>query len=435
MQGKRGDISLSLKIKNRVYLYNYKRTFLKSLVEGLIRWKMKDINLLKYIHKIFWFFLAVCVADGSSAQTFDNKTYPLNLEKDSWYVLMTSASKQRKNNNVDYKTQRQNNVTILVKQSGDNKKDVKIILNNGEHVIEMQPASSSNNNNANAKIQVNKKDQRASKNSVTEVTDSQNERIAQIYALPSGEVIVNIPSHGLSLNYDGSRVQVEANDRFRDGVRGLCGTFNGEKATDFTTPRNCVVRDAKDFVASYSLSSNNRDNSRLSNKDFCAPQKHVRFQQVINEKNTGSWSEAKRLNLQSIFGWMDFNNNNNESNSGKNSNNSNNNSNDSDNNNDNNSNNHKNSRRQSKKNKNERNSEEYMNDESNNSAGKRNSQEQERNQQRGSTTHRLMVVESENQLCFSVKAMPQCNQGYRAQTTVEKKVRWNIISKGYYDYN
>ncbi|XP_026682483.1 vitellogenin-2-like, partial [Diaphorina citri] len=80
----------------------------------------------------------VCVADGSSGQTFDNKTYPLNLEKDSWYVLMTSAPKQRKDNRVDYKTQRQENVTILVKQSGENKKELKIVLNNGEHVIDMQ---------------------------------------------------------------------------------------------------------------------------------------------------------------------------------------------------------------------------------------------------------------------------------------------------------
>lgn len=247
------------------------------------------------------FVAAVCVADGSSAQTFDDKTYQLNLEKDSWYVLMTSAPKQRKDNKVDYMTQRQNNVSILVKENGQNKKDVKIILNNGENVIEMQPASSSDN--ANARIQVNKKEQRTSKNSVTEVTNNHNERIAEMYALPSGEVIVNIPSSGLRVNYDGARVMVEANDRFRDGVRGLCGSFTGEKATDFVTPRNCIVKESKDFIATYSLSSNNRDDSRLSNSDFCTPQKQVHFQQVVNEKNLGRW--AKQLKLKSGTGMDD----------------------------------------------------------------------------------------------------------------------------------
>lgn len=366
------------------------------------------------------FVAAVCVADGFSAHTYDNKTYQLNLEKDSWYVLMTSAPKQRKDNKVDYMTQRQNNVSILVKENGQNKKDVKIILNNGENVIEMQPASSSDN--ANARIQVNKKEQRTSKNSVTEVTNNHNERIAEMYALPSGEVIVNIPSSGLRVNYDGARVMVEANDRFRDGVRGLCGSFTGEKATDFLTPRNCIVKESKDFIATYSLSSNNRDDSRLSNSDFCTPQKQVHFQQVVNEKNLGRWAKQLKLKsgtgrddaifwphdlkLKSFFGLFGGDSETQPTDQNKH----------------NDSNYEKSSERQEGSTKHV-NFDRQRSDENKGDSNAKNQDGKENNNHKGSSSHRTLVVEQGNQLCFSIKSMPQCNTGFRAENTTEKTVR------------
>ncbi|XP_008487106.1 vitellogenin-1-like [Diaphorina citri] len=226
-----------------------------------------------------------------------------------------------------------------------------------------------------------------------------------------------MPNHGLRLNYDGSRVQVQATDRFRDGVRGLCGSFTGEKATDFITPRNCIVREAKDFVATYSLSSNNRDNSRLSNQDFCAPKRQVQFQQVINEKNIGRWADAKRLNLQGLWGFFnkndddDDNSSNSQNNSGN-----------------------KNNRRSPRHGNNSQNSNENDSNNQNSNENNRNNQgsdeNNKNNQQRGSSSHRLMVVEQGNQLCFSTKAMPQCNQGYRAENTVEKKIDAHCVQDG-----
>uniref|UniRef100_A0A8D8T893 Vitellogenin-2 n=1 Tax=Cacopsylla melanoneura TaxID=428564 RepID=A0A8D8T893_9HEMI len=355
---------------------------------------------------------------------------------------MTSAPKQRQNNKFDFKTQRNNNVTILVKQSGDNKKEVKVVLNNGEHVIDMQPTS---NNDANAKIQVNKKEQRASKNNVNEVTDNQNQRIAQIYALPSGEVVVNMPQYGLVLNYDGSRVMVDANDRFRDAVRGLCGSFTGEKADDFITPRNCILREARDFVAAYSLSSNNKDNvnARLSNKEFCVPQKKVQFQQVINEKHTGRYVQRKGLNLQGIYSWFGFGSNKEDSNqSGNNDTNENNdrrnsrNENKNENSNENNSNNSGN-RNSNESNDNDKRNTRNGNSNENNSKNKRNTKESNYDQHKGDSKQnggnystRTKVVEQGNQLCFSVKPLPQCNQGFRAENTAEKQVDFHCINDG-----
>uniref|UniRef100_A0A8D8QHH7 Vitellogenin-2 n=1 Tax=Cacopsylla melanoneura TaxID=428564 RepID=A0A8D8QHH7_9HEMI len=379
----------------------------------------------------------VCVADGSSAQTFDNKTYPLNLEKDSWYVLMTSAPKQRQNNKFDFKTQRNNNVTILVKQSGDNKKEVKVVLNNGEHVIDMQPTS---NNDANAKIQVNKKEQRASKNNVNEVTDNQNQRIAQIYALPSGEVVVNMPQYGLVLNYDGSRVMVDANDRFRDAIRGLCGSFTGEKADDFITPRNCILREARDFVAAYSLSSNNKDNvnARLSNKEFCVPQKKVQFQQVINEKHTGHYVQNKRFNLKGLWFLNDNDNENNSNQSGNNENNRNKNwrHGKTQNSNENNSNNSGN-RNSNESNDNDKRNTRSGNSNENNSKNKRNTKESNYDQHKGDSKQnggnystRTKVVEQGNQLCFSAKPLSECNEGFRAENTAEKQMDFVCMTDG-----
>uniref|UniRef100_A0A8D8ZXV9 Vitellogenin-2 n=1 Tax=Cacopsylla melanoneura TaxID=428564 RepID=A0A8D8ZXV9_9HEMI len=339
---------------------------------------------------------------------------------------MTSAPKQRQNNKFDFKTQRNNNVTILVKQSGDNKKEVKVVLNNGEHVIDMQPTS---NNDANAKIQVNKKEQRASKNNVNEVTDNQNQRIAQIYALPSGEVVVNMPQYGLVLNYDGSRVMVDANDRFRDAVRGLCGSFTGEKADDFITPRNCILREARDFVAAYSLSSNNKDNvnARLSNKEFCVPQKKVQFQQVINEKHTGHYVQNKRFNLKGLWFLNDNDNENNSNQSGNNENNRNKNWRHGNNqhSNENNSNNseHRNSNESNSNENKKRNNMKLNNDNSNQN------RDQVPYQPHTYNTY-TKVVEQGNQLCFSAKPLSECNEGFRAENTAEKQMDFVCMTDG-----
>lgn len=50
---------------------------------------------------------------------------------------------------------------------------------------------------------------------------------------------------------------LQAAGYYKDNIRGLCGTYDGNKYDDLTTPKNCIVKDSKIFTASYALLHDN----------------------------------------------------------------------------------------------------------------------------------------------------------------------------------
>lgn len=120
----------------------------------------------------------------------------------------------------------------------------------GKNVLQVQPSGSLE---AIGKVMINGKVVDYSKDSVTEMKNKEGSVLVQIYALPTGAVRLMVPETGIELIYDSTRVILHVSNDHRSRVRGLCGTFDGEFVTDFTTPKNCIIKDPSEFVASYAI--------------------------------------------------------------------------------------------------------------------------------------------------------------------------------------
>lgn len=119
----------------------------------------------------------------------------------------------------------------------------------------------------------------------------------QAYALPgknNAVVYFNnryFPSDSFQIYYDGHRAAVTMPNSYRNKLRGLCGTFDGEPFNDFTTSANCVVRDYQQFVASYAVAD---ESCKGPSKEYlsqpknaeCYP-KEVVYTDVISDAEAG----------------------------------------------------------------------------------------------------------------------------------------------------
>lgn len=83
--------------------------------------------------------------------------------------------------------------------------------------------------------------------------DKSGRTLIEAYKLPTGTVRIYAPDHGLILLYDGFRVEIQTPTSYNGKIRGLCGTYDGDVATDFTTPKNCILKNHFGFAATYAL--------------------------------------------------------------------------------------------------------------------------------------------------------------------------------------
>ncbi|MCH1921944.1 VWD domain-containing protein, partial [Shewanella sp. A3A] len=82
----------------------------------------------------------------------------------------------------------------------------------------------------------------------------------------------------------------------RNQIRGICGTFDGEPANDFTTPSNCVLRDYQQFAASYAVPEASyqgpvKEYKQQAQNAACYPRRVV-YGDVVSD------AEAKRVRTQ-----------------------------------------------------------------------------------------------------------------------------------------
>jgi hypothetical protein len=126
---------------------------------------------------------------------------------------------------------------------------VKVVLSSDN--LELQPDVQSLSGPA-VELIMNGNPVRLTSSHATEVRVD-GELLGVVYELPSGAVHLNLPNNSLMLVYDGARVMLQASNEYRDQIRGLCGTFDGEPLTDFKTPKNCLVTEPSVFAATYAI--------------------------------------------------------------------------------------------------------------------------------------------------------------------------------------
>ncbi|XP_001607388.1 vitellogenin [Nasonia vitripennis] len=190
---------------------------------------------------------STCDLDKTMAKTFDNHRYSLRLGK-CWHVAMSSFPK----NDPDRPSQQQPipndmHVTVLTRENENGQKELKITL--GDKEIEL---STSGPHEPRAKI--NGESIRYSKQK-SHQEKQDNQIVFEIFELSDKSVKVVSDKFNVKIIYDGSRAQIQAGDRYRDSVRGLCGNNDLEPENDQQTPRGCTLQKSEEFSATYALTS------------------------------------------------------------------------------------------------------------------------------------------------------------------------------------
>nr|CAD7460130.1 unnamed protein product [Timema tahoe] len=189
-----------------------------------------------------------CVVGKSAANTFDNKTYPIQLGK-CWHVMLKYAPKYmpgESSANIDPSV----DVVVMTRDnSSSSQKDLKIVT--GDDVVDLTPSGGSAKKGL--EVKVNERPLEISSSNLTEIYNIDGDIWLQIFELATGSISLTYPLHGIYLIYDGKTIILKANHTYRGEVRGLCGTFTGEPVSDFKTPNNCIMKQPELFVASYAL--------------------------------------------------------------------------------------------------------------------------------------------------------------------------------------
>ena len=227
----------------------------------------------------------MCVVDQNAANTFDNKTYPLTLGN-NWHVMMQSTPKNSADSSSSSSSSSQEDasdkVSILVRDASGShsQKEVKVIFD--EDVFEFTAGSSY------PSIKFNGRSLSFSSSKGASVQDQSGELLAEVFPLPSGTIKFYAPQHQIEILYDGNRIALIVGNVYRGEVRGLCGTFDGEKATDFTAPRNCVLKSAAQFAASWAISPSGsvKDQQEKAKNAACYPQR-ILYGDVISDAEAG----------------------------------------------------------------------------------------------------------------------------------------------------
>jgi hypothetical protein len=115
------------------------------------------------------------------------------------------------------------------------------------------------------------------------------ELLGVAYELPSSAVQVTLPNNSLVLVYDGVRVMLQASNEYRDQIRGLCGTFDGEPFTDFKTPKNCFLTEPSVLAATYAIDDNSceapvRNMKKNASEELCVHERISVVDVIANDQ-------------------------------------------------------------------------------------------------------------------------------------------------------
>ncbi|KAL3289384.1 hypothetical protein HHI36_022815 [Cryptolaemus montrouzieri] len=224
----------------------------------------------------------ICSMDKTEAYSFDGAEYPLILNN-YWTVLLQYVplrSSPHSQRSVDQQLRNELvNYAILARQSnqGAQFKDVKIVVATPEtegKIIEvtMKPKSGGKY----PEVSIDGKPM-----TPEELQQSKTyQREVIVGHIANGEIYVKVRK-AFYVIYDGSRVKITAlSTSLRNRLRGACGNFDGNKADDFITPNNCVVRDPKEFIASYTVLRKGEQNQEIMDLKSRSQKNHCTYMKI-----------------------------------------------------------------------------------------------------------------------------------------------------------
>ncbi|CAG9855084.1 unnamed protein product [Phyllotreta striolata] len=199
-----------------------------------------------------------CTVDQTQINTFSNRTYDAELSN-RWTVMALYAPKQAREQGQEHaqlslKKQLQEqaeNFVVLVRESkqSQDKKDVKIVASAPRTKYQVVEIELKPGQGRNVEVAVNGKPVTLNKKQSQDIFNG----YVQMYALPNGEVKVEIQK-AFYILFDGERVRMTTvHDKFKDATRGLCGQYNDQDAEDFLAPQDCIAAESKKFIRSFEV--------------------------------------------------------------------------------------------------------------------------------------------------------------------------------------
>lgn len=307
---------------------------------------------------------------------------------------------QQNNENTQY--------AILIRDTESQQKEVLVVLgqeNTNDYVIRLAPStegrsgngqSTSGDKNAQTpRVYINGKKQEISENHAVELytNDGEEQPLFRAYALPMGEMRVEIRNNLVSVSYDGEdNVKITAGAGSigqRNQVGGMCGTMNGDMNDDFESPNNCVLRNQDHFAASWAVvdsatckSQEVRAKNIEAKNARCYDADQTYFGNVINDYEAG----RRRLSQHKRY--------------------------------------------QNGTSASSSSSSSSSDSSSSSSSDSSSSSSEEKNGNKNTaqlggkcqTKHQVQYVERNGEICFSKRALPACQAGCKAQGKLEKSV-------------
>lgn len=223
-----------------------------------------------------------CTVYGQETSTFENQTVKHGALGNTWHLAVHKmregvyAANQNENNQRvhlvsalvrDAQQSQENQQTYSYNGNDDaqeNKKEVLIVLhqqNENDITMRLKPRAQHNNI---PRVTVNGKEQDLSQSSTVYVrsTENPNEVLARVYVVEGHQqgqkpaILVEITQGNLQVTYDGKNVQFRSKSLIRNN-RGICGSFNGQRANELKSPQNKIINNDKEFAASWAVVEEN----------------------------------------------------------------------------------------------------------------------------------------------------------------------------------
>ncbi|KMQ94517.1 vitellogenin precursor [Lasius niger] len=228
---------------------------------------------------------ASCTVGRSYVITFDSAYYYLN-DQDLWQVVFIPDPKSNyKLPNDEYiHLPKDSDVAILSREKDG---EIQVRFYFGDKEVQFEKV------NDNIRVSVDgrlgREYKKQNKQDITVYQDKQNGQIyMQIYELKDRSIKLHSGKYGIFAVYDGQHILLHAYDKYRNAIHGLCGNYDDDPVNDIRSPNNCVVQKSEKLSAMYTLIEDGQQGFTAKNKynDTCVKNPHYQSN-VISDVEAG----------------------------------------------------------------------------------------------------------------------------------------------------